>query len=153
MPTATKTAQATNGKQDTPLADNEPAKPGLPRVDLAALAGKIDWDKLPEPKTVAKTPKDLPKVAEEDIPAPIKVLVESALRAEEYMDIVLEDETVRAAFVQFVRTYCYVRSEPFGDEFKENAKGRLSSRVTIQKDGKTVRYSVSPFKERKKGAK
>ena len=151
MPTATE--KATNGKQNTPLADNEKKKPGLPSVDLTALAGKIDWDKLPEARKVPKSEKDRPKVSEDQVPQKIRDMVEEVLKSEEYGEVPIEDETVRAAFVQFVRAYCYLRTLPELD--KENnptgkrVASRLTSRVTILDDGKTVRYSVSPFKERK----
>lgn len=130
-------SKATNGKQNTPLADNE-KKTGLPTVDLAALAGKIDWSKLPEPKRVAKG-EPVQKVNEDQIPEAIRNMVEECFKSNEYFEVPIEDETVRAAYVQFVRTYCYVRKA-----------GRLSSRVTIMEDGKTVRYSVGEFKERPK---
>lgn len=137
---ATKTvdvAKATGGKQTVPLADNAPkADPIKNNGRAAALALEYSWDELPE--AAPTTSFTSTGITEDQIPAPIRERVEKALQTNEYYAQVIPDEKARAAFVQFVRDYCAVRKE-----------GRLTARVTIV-DDKEVRYSVAPFKDRKK---
>lgn len=135
---ATKTATATKGKQETPLADNEKESPIKDNGVTKAKALDFDWGKLPEPEKREKLTAS-PSITEEEIPQRIRDLVEAALPADEYFAITLPDENVRAAFVQFMRSYCFVRKA-----------GRLTSRITVKEA--EVRYSVTVFKEREKKA-
>lgn len=136
-------SKATNGKQDTPLADNEPKGDPIPddakkvTVDLASFKD-FDWGKsVSAPVKTAKLTAKTPELTEKDIPETIRGWVEDALKSDEYMQQTVPDEKTRAALVQFIRAYCYNRSA-----------GRLSARITVNDEG-VVRYSVSEFKERK----
>lgn len=125
--------------KETPLTDKEKKPSAI--VDMTEGVS-FDWNKLPAPTSQPKAQKDDPSrgKTEEDIPERIRHMVEQALQADEYYVIDLPDEKVRAAFVQYVRVYCYVRKA-----------GRLTARVVIEDESK-VRYSVTTFKERTKKA-
>jgi hypothetical protein len=116
----------------TPLTDPERVDP-IPTPNLSAFYdGSFDWESIGSPTML---PKGAPtRVTEAEIPARIVALVEEALRAEEYVVLKIDDQATRSAFVQFVRTYCFVRSA-----------GRLSSRITTMADGVSIKYSVSVY--------
>lgn len=136
---STATATATKGKQDTPLADKGTVDP-IPDGAATDQAPAFDWNTLEAPVKTEKLVTTRQKT-EDDIPERIRHMVEQALREDEYFEVKIPDEKVRADFVKYVRSYCFIRKS-----------GRLTSRiVTDPKDASLVRYSVSVYKERKTG--
>ena len=96
-----------------------------------------DWNLLvatPVQGSVLDRP---PRANEDDIPEPIRTLVEQAFSSHKYYETRLPDAIEQAQFVKYVKKYCKLRRA-----------GRLSARVYIATSG-IVRFTATEFVPRR----